>query len=104
MSSEVEFIHESGINRSHKAIIYVLSTCGFCHRALTFLRDHSIEFNYVYVDKLERKIVGDLREELKEKFGRRVSYPFLVVDDEKFLVGFNEEDYKKLFELGREFH
>lgn len=99
MSSEIEFVHESGINKSHKVIIYVLSTCGFCHRALRFLRDNSIEFEYVYVDKLERKIVGDLREELKEKFGQRVSYPFLVVDDENFLVGFNEEKYKAFFNI-----
>jgi len=67
---------------------------------MNFLKDHSIEFEYVYVDYLDRKIVKKLRTDLKEKFGRVVSYPFLVVDNEKFIQGFIESKYKQMFKLG----
>jgi len=54
----------------------------------------------VYVDYLEKKSVGDLRDELKEKSGRQhIAYPFLIEDDEKFLIGFNEEKYKAFFSI-----
>ncbi|MCK5587553.1 MAG: glutaredoxin family protein [Candidatus Lokiarchaeota archaeon] len=100
MSSEIEFIHVLGNNKSRKVTLYALSTCGFCKRALAFLRENSIDFRYVFVDYLEKKVVGDLREELKEKSGRRhIVYPFLIVDDAPILVGFNEVNYKAFFNI-----
>ncbi len=90
----------SGNNKSHKVKLYALSTCGFCKRALAFLKEKSIDFRYVYVDYLEKKVVGDLRDELKEKSGQQyIAYPFLIEDDEKFLIGFNEEKYKEFFNI-----
>ena len=80
--------------------LYALSTCGFCKRALAFLRENSIDFLYTFVDKLEKKVVGDLREELMKKSdSQHVAYPFLISDDEKFLVGFDEEEYKAFFNI-----
>ena len=101
MSSKgIKFTHVLGNNKIHKVKLYALSTCGFCKRALAFLRKNSIDFFYTYVDQLEKKVVGDLRDELKEKSGRRhVAYPFLILDDDKFLVGFNEEKYKAFFNI-----
>lgn len=100
MSSEIEFKFAPGENKSRKVTLYALSTCGFCKRAIAFLRANSIEFKYIFVDQLEKKVVGDLREELKKKSGsRHVAYPFLIIDDDKFLVGFNEEKYKELFDI-----
>jgi len=99
MSSVIEFIHVPGENESWKVRLYALSTCGHCHRVMEFLKEHSIEFSYVYVDYLDRKIINKLREDLKEKFGRVVSYPFLVVDDEKFLQGFIEAKYNEMFNI-----
>ena len=96
----IEFVHVSGNNKSHKLKLYALSTCGFCKRAIAFLKDNSIDFRYVYVDNLEKNVVGDLREELKKKSGRQhLAYPFLIEDDEKFLIGFNEEKYKAFLNI-----
>ena len=77
----------------------MLSRGGFGRRALEFLRANSIEFEYVYVDELAENIANELREKLKEKFGRHVSYPFLIVDNKKCLVGFDEDEYRALFGL-----
>jgi glutaredoxin-like protein NrdH len=99
MSSEIEFTRVLGENKSWKIKLYALSTCAHCHRVMNFLKDHSIEFEYVYVDYIDREIIKKLREDLKEKFGRVVSYPFLVVDDEKYLQGFIEAKYKAMFNI-----
>ncbi|MFX1465703.1 MAG: glutaredoxin family protein [Promethearchaeota archaeon] len=99
MSSEIEFTRVPGEKKSWNLKLYALSTCGHCHRVMEFLKDHSIEFEYVYVDNVDREIIKKLRADLKEKFGRVVSYPFLVVDDEKFLLGFIEAKYKEMFNV-----
>jgi len=96
----IEFIHVPGNNKIHNVILYALSTCVFCKQALNFLKENSIDFRYVFVDQLEKKVVGDLREELKKKSGRRhIAYPFLIEDDEKILVGFIEKKYKAFFNI-----
>ncbi len=96
----IDFIHVHGNKKSHNVKLYALSTCGFCKRALAFLRENSIDFLYTFVDKLEKKVVGDLREELMKKSdSQHVAYPFLISDDEKFLVGFDEEEYKAFFNI-----
>ena len=97
--SEIEFTRELGENKSWKVKLYVLSRGGFGRRALEFLRANSIEFEYVYVDELEENIANELRENLKRKFGRHVSYPFLIVDDKKCLIGFDEDEYRAVFGL-----
>ena len=97
----IKFINVPGKNTRHQVTLYALSTCGFCKRAIVFLKANSIDFKVVFVDKLEKKAVGDLREELKKKSdSQHVAYPFLISEDEKFLVGFDEEKYKAFFNIG----
>ena len=99
MSSEIEFTLIPGDKKGWKVKLYALSTCGHCHRVMEFLKEHSIEFSYVFVDNVDRNIVKKLRADLQEKFGRVVSYPFIVVDDEKCLQGFIEDKYREMFNI-----
>ncbi len=99
MSSEIEFTRVPGENKSWKLKLYALSTCAHCHRVMSFLKDHSIEFEYVYVDYIDREIIKKLRADLHEKFGRVVSYPFLIVDDERYIQGFIEAKYNEMFNI-----
>ncbi|MFX1521647.1 MAG: glutaredoxin family protein, partial [Promethearchaeota archaeon] len=94
---EMELVHEPGENKHWNVRVYLLSIGAFGRRALVFLKANSIEFDYVYVDQLGEKIADEIREKLKEKFGRHVSYPFLVLDDKKCLIGFDENEYRALF-------
>jgi len=95
----IEFTHIPGDKKDWKVRLYALSTCGHCHRVIEFLKEHSIEFSYVYVDNVDREIMKNLRKNLKEKFGRVVSYPFLVVNDTEYVLGFVEEKLKELFDI-----
>jgi glutaredoxin len=95
--SGIKFTLEPGENREWKIKLYVLSRGGFGLRALKFLKNYSIEFEYVFVDELDEKVANELRGKLKEKYGRHVSYPFLIIDDKRCLVGFDETEYDAIF-------
>jgi glutaredoxin-like protein NrdH len=71
--------------------LYALSTCVHCKNTKKFLEEENIDFDFVYVDKLS----GDEREKTIEevkKFNPRCSFPTLVIDNEKVIVGLNKEE------------
>jgi glutaredoxin len=75
-------------------VLYALSTCGWCKKTRLLLEDLKVEFSYIYVDLLE----GDERNEIIEqvkKFNSNLSFPTLVIDDDKTIVGFNEEEIRE---------
>lgn len=95
----LEFTHEAGQRKSCTITVYALSTCGFCKRALAFLRDNSVDFEFIYVDKLDKELRDNVINKLNEKFNRRVAFPFLVIDGEECMVGFNTEKYEELLDI-----
>jgi ferredoxin-thioredoxin reductase catalytic subunit/glutaredoxin len=105
MSIEIPYKHQSGENKKFKSLkLHVLSTCGHCSRTLAFLREHSIDFDYVFIDLLPLETLRYVRDGLRDKFNqKRIKYPFLVIDEERFVSGFEEEKYKKLFDIKAKF-
>jgi glutaredoxin-like protein NrdH len=97
MSDSVAFTHEEGRRKGRETTVYALSTCGFCKRGLQFLRDNSVDFSFVYVDDLPLETKNRIKQELRERFKKDVSFPFVVLDGEEALVGFIEPDWKLAF-------
>ena len=81
--------HVDGDNKG-KVVLYALSTCGWCKKTKELLNELEVEFNYIYVDLLEGDERTDIIEQVK-KFNKQLSFPTLVIDDEKTIVGFNKE-------------
>lgn len=75
--------------------VYALSTCGFCKRALAFLRNHSIKFRFIYVDDLPIEEKEDIKAELFNRFNQQVRFPFMVINGERCVVGFTEDEWKE---------
>lgn len=94
MLDYIEYTNEEGKNIGKEIVVYALSTCGFCRRALGFLRDNNIAFTYVYVDKLDFDVKQKVKQDLKEKFEERVVFPYMVIDDQDVMVGFVKDDYE----------
>jgi len=95
MSYTLEFTTVEGEKNPADLTVYALSTCGFCKRALQFLREHSITFRYVYVDLLPFEVKQELKNDLKEKAGRKVGFPFVIVNNDKYLIGFTEDEWRR---------
>ena len=77
-----------------KVILYALSTCGWCKKTRLLLDELNVEYEYIYVDLLE----GDERNEVIEqvkKWNSQLSFPTLVLNDEKTIVGFDENGIRE---------
>lgn len=92
----MEINHVNGVNKG-KIMLYALSTCVWCKKTKKLLDKLGVQYDYVYVDQLE----GDEKESTKDeimKYNPRCSFPTLVINDEKCIAGFKEDEIKEVFE------
>jgi len=85
--------HVKGKNRG-KIVLYALSTCGWCAKTKELLRELGVEFDYIYVDLLEGAEQDDTMN-IVEKFNPSGSFPTLVIDNRKSIVGFREKEIRE---------
>ncbi|NHK30609.1 MAG: glutaredoxin family protein [Asgard group archaeon] len=98
LHEDLDFIKEEGEKNPCDIQVYALSTCGFCKRALEFLRNNKITFRYLYMDKQSTDVRQKIKRDLLQKFDERIAFPYVVVDDgDKILVGFTEQKWKEAF-------
>ena len=74
--------------------LYAISTCVWCKRTKRLLESLGVTYNYVFVDQLDRKTRDEVEEEVK-KWNPRVSFPTMVINDDKCIVGFQEDEIKE---------
>jgi glutaredoxin len=85
--------HVKGKNKG-KILLYALSTCGWCKKTKEFLNKLGIEYSYIFVDLVndseKDKVMDDVR-----TWNPRCSFPTVVVNDEKCIVGYKEDEIKE---------
>jgi glutaredoxin-like protein NrdH len=89
--------HVSGKNAG-KIMLYALSTCIWCRKTKQLLTDLGVEYDFLYVDLLQ----GQEREQavaLIEKWNPDGSFPTMVVNDSKGIIGFKEDEIKGALKL-----
>jgi glutaredoxin-like protein NrdH len=87
--------HVAGKNRG-TVMLYALSTCGWCARTKDLLRELGVEFDFTYVDLLEGKEQDDAMDRV-EKWNPSGSFPTLVINNRKSIVGFKEQEIRQEF-------
>lgn len=92
-------VSKTGVKNDHHIMVYALSTCGFCKRALAFLDANQFTYTYLYVDLIPVEVKNSIKQELRERFKENVAFPFAVIDDSKHLVGFIEADWKLTLQI-----
>ncbi|MCX7784730.1 MAG: glutaredoxin family protein [candidate division WOR-3 bacterium] len=85
--------HIEGKNRG-KIVLYALSTCGWCKRTKTLLRELGVSYDYIDVDLLTGKERDEVLAEIK-KWNPKLSFPTLVIRDAECIVGFEEDKIKQ---------
>ncbi|AYK15907.1 MAG: glutaredoxin family protein [Methanosarcina flavescens] len=85
--------HIPGIDRG-KVVMYGLSTCVWCKRTKKLLTDLGVEFDFIYVDKLEGEQEDQAVEEVK-RFNPSASFPTTVINGKKAIVGFKEKEIRE---------
>jgi len=76
-------------------VLYALSTCGWCAKTKDLLKEIGVEHSYVYVDLLpENELEEALRE--VERFNPKGSFPTLVIDNRKVIIGYREQEIREV--------
>lgn len=71
--------------------LYALSTCIHCRHTREYLDKERINYDYVYVDKLEGQERQTIMEQVRE-LNPRISFPTMVCGPERTVViGFDPE-------------
>lgn len=96
---DIVFIEEKGSGNKGRIVVYALSTCAFCKKALKFLRENSVSFSYVYVDEINPEIKSKIKGDLKTRYKKEIGFPFLILNDSTVIVGFAEDEYKKILSM-----
>jgi len=78
--------------------LYALSTCQWCHKTKVLLEGLGVAFDYDYVDLLEGK-EQDAAMDAVERWNPSGSFPTLVVDNRKAIVGFKEQEIREALGL-----
>jgi len=87
-----------GPRNEHHIAFYGLSTCIWCKRTRRFLENQGVEFDYIYVDLLQ----GEEREEALaqvRRWNRVVSFPTIIVDNSRCVIGYRPEEIKEALGL-----
>jgi len=74
--------------------MFALSTCGWCMKTKKLLNSLGIEYSYVDVDLLD-----DPNDSILEEFARwnpNESFPTIVIDNKKCIIGYKEEEIAAL--------
>ena len=90
----MEFSKVSGKNNSHKVTLYALSTCVWCKMTKQFLSDSGVAYEFVDVDLLGANDKGKVHETILNK-GGNLSYPTVIIDDQKLIAGFRKDQLKE---------
>jgi glutaredoxin-like protein NrdH len=92
------FSKVQGKNNQHKVTIYALSTCVWCKMTKQYLKDNSVEFEYLDVDLCSAEEKEQARQKILGK-GGALSYPTTIVDDQKVITGFRKDLLKEALQL-----
>lgn len=87
--------HIDGVNKGI-VTMYGLSTCVWCKKTRQLLTDLGVEFDYIYVDLLNRQEKDAVVDEI-ERFNPLGSYPMIIINKRKAILGFNEKEIREEF-------
>jgi len=85
--------HVKGESRGH-VVLYALSTCVWCRKTKHLLDKLGVEFYYTDVDLLKGKEKEEAMEAIK-RHNPKCSFPTIVIDDKKCIVGYAQDEIKR---------
>jgi glutaredoxin-like protein NrdH len=94
----MEKIRVNGKNKTHKVLMYAISTCAWCKMTKEFLKENDIEYEYVDVDLANDEDHEKIRNEIT-RLGAPPSYPTLIVDGKTVITGFRKDKIKEALDI-----
>ncbi len=91
---ELNLIKVEGQNKSHKVLVYALSTCVHCKATKQYLKENGIQFEYVDVDRCEAKELEEIKKDIFAR-GGDLSFPKIIIDDKIMITGLYKDKIKE---------
>lgn len=76
-------------------MLYALSTCPWCQKTKRLLDEMGLDYYYEDVDLLQGDERNSAISEI-ERWNPNRSFPTLIIDDKRSIVGFQETELRKL--------
>lgn len=92
----IQFTHVDGKEKNH-IVLFTLSTCVWCRKTKRLLDELGLGYEYVDVDLLAGADSDEAKTEMTQ-WNPRCSFPTMVVNNERCVIGFNEEEIRRLAE------
>lgn len=86
------------MSAAHTVTLYGLSTCIHCRHARDFLEKKGVPFEMHYLDLLDGEERASLLLVVRQ-FNPDVSFPTIVIDNSKAIVGFQPEKLSRDLDL-----
>ncbi|TFF98564.1 MAG: glutaredoxin family protein [Promethearchaeota archaeon] len=88
---------QKGEDDRFDVMAFTLSTCQWCKKCKKWLKENDIQYRYIDVDQIKPNEKAQIITFLRESFQNRISYPFLVIDQDKTIVGYSPNKYDEVF-------
>jgi len=80
--------------KAGSVMLYGLSTCVWCKKTRALLDSLGVEYSYEYLDLLPDKKQKEVLEVVK-KWNPARNFPTLVINNQKCIIGFKEDEIKE---------
>ena len=94
----METVKVAGDNKKHKVLVYALSTCAWCKKVKSFLKEHDIDYEYIDVDLADRETKYKIKKDIQSR-GGDLAFPCTIIDDKKLITGFVADKLKEALEI-----
>ena len=85
--------HVSG-KKTKRIVIYALSTCPWCRKTKNLLNELGVDYYFTDVD-LASDVEKQTLLDTVRKWNPASSFPTIVIDDKKCIVGFKEDEIRE---------
>ncbi len=74
--------------------LFALSTCVWCKKTKRLLDELGVAYEFIFADKAQGQDRDEIIAEM-EKWNERLSFPTMVINNEKCIVGFKEDEIRE---------
>jgi glutaredoxin len=93
----MNMVHVEG-QKKGDIMLYALSTCGWCKKTKKFLKSLGVEYRYVDVDLLDQDEKKKIDAEVN-RWNPNRNFPMTVINNNKCIVGYQEDAIKEALHL-----
>lgn len=82
-----------------RVMLYTLSTCVWCKKTKALLQELGVGYDYIDVDTLSGEEEDQVVAEIK-KHNPACSFPTMIIDGKKCIIGFKESEIREALGSG----